>query len=96
MVTLWLLEASSDMVASIELHHPVLFVPLSAVQVGMCPLPLPCDYGGLRERCEKLEQVAKDMYQWCDGIVNRYWTIVPEQLPKFKEQLEELGVEIDD
>lgn len=47
------------------------------------------DYG-------RLAQVAREMWRWIDGIVNHCWTFVPEQPGCFREQLEALGVSVDD
>lgn len=47
-------------------------------------------------RFERLAQVARDMYAWADGIINKTWTIVPERIDGFRERLEELGVSVDD
>ena len=49
-----------------------------------------------QRRHEQLAQVAREMYEWCDGITHRAWTIVPERVDGFREQLEELGVSVDD
>jgi len=46
------------------------------------------------ERYQQLAEVARDMYEWCDGVVNRFYTIVPERVDGFRKQLEELGVEL--
>ncbi len=50
----------------------------------------------VEQRFEQLEQVAKRMYDWCDGVANRYFTIVPETVRDFRKQLEALGVSIDE
>lgn len=50
----------------------------------------------IEQRYEQLEQVAKRMYDWCDGVANRYFTIVPETVRDFRKQLETLGVSVDD
>ena len=49
-----------------------------------------------KKRYQQLEQVARDMWEWIDGVTNRYWTIVPEQQERFREQLKGLGVNVDD
>ena len=48
----------------------------------------------LEQRYQQLEDVAREMYEWCDGVVNRFYTIVPERVDGFRKQLEELGVEV--
>ena len=47
------------------------------------------------ERCQQLEQLAREMYKWCAGVTRRNWTIVPERVDAFREKLEELGVSLD-
>lgn len=48
------------------------------------------------ERCQELEQLARDMYEWCTGVTRRNWTIVPERVDEFREKLEGLGVSLND
>lgn len=33
------------------------------------------DYKALEQRYQKLEQVAKDMYRYMDGVLNKNWRI---------------------
>lgn len=54
------------------------------------------DPDSLPWRYERLEQVAREMYAWCDGIINKEWTIIPERIDGFREKLEALGVSVDD
>lgn len=46
------------------------------------------------QRYQQLAEVAREMYEWCDGVVNRFYTIVPERVDGFRKQFEELGVEL--
>lgn len=48
----------------------------------------------LEQHYHQLAEVARDMYEWCDGVINKCWTIVPERVDGFRKQLEELGVEV--
>lgn len=48
------------------------------------------------QRHQQLEQLAREMYDWADGVVNRCYTVVPERVDGFREQLEALGVSLDD
>lgn len=48
----------------------------------------------LEQRYAQLAEVARNMYDWCDGVINRFYTIVPERVDGFRKQLEELGVEL--
>lgn len=48
----------------------------------------------LEQRYQQLAKVARGMYDWCDGVINRFYTIVPERVDDFRKQLEELGVEL--
>lgn len=47
------------------------------------------------ERCQQLEQLAREMCEWCTGVIRRNWTVVPERVDGFREKLEELGVSLD-
>ena len=49
----------------------------------------------LEQRCQHLEQVAREMYDWADGVVNRCCTVVPERVDGFRARLESLGVDLD-
>lgn len=49
-----------------------------------------------QHRYERLAQVALEMYEWADGITHKTWTIVPERVDGFREELEALGVSVDD
>ena len=53
------------------------------------------DSWDLEERCQQLEQLAREMCEWCAGVIRRNWTIVPERVDGFREKLEELGVSLD-
>lgn len=48
-----------------------------------------------RVRFAALAELAREMYAWADGIIHKTWTIVPERVDGFREQLEELGVSVD-
>lgn len=50
----------------------------------------------LEENYDQLAQVARGMCAWCDGIRNKAWTIVPERVDGFREQLEALGVSVNE
>lgn len=54
------------------------------------------DPDSLPRRHERIAQVAREMHAWCDGIINKAWTIVPERIDGFREKLEALGVSVDD
>lgn len=62
----------------------------------MCSCNRSRDYDALLERYERLEKVAKRMLDWCDGVTNRYFPIVPDTVRDFKKQLELLGVSVYD
>lgn len=48
----------------------------------------------LEQRYQQLAKVAREMFDWCDGVVNRFYTIVPERVDGFRKKLEELVVEV--
>lgn len=51
----------------------------------------------LQERYEHLAQVAREMWQYMDGVLNRNWAYsLPSDTDAFREQLGELGVSVDD
>ena len=50
----------------------------------------------LEKRYQQLEQVAREMLHWIEGVTWHYWTIIPEQPNHFSEQLEALGVSVDE
>lgn len=49
----------------------------------------------LEQRYQQLADMAREMYDWCDGVVNRCYTIVPERVDGFRKHLEALGVSVD-
>lgn len=51
----------------------------------------------LEQRYQQLEQVARDMYRYMDGVLNRNWAYtLPADTDNFRDQLEALGVSLDD
>lgn len=51
----------------------------------------------LEQRYQQLEQVARDMYRCMDGVLNRNWAYtLPADTDNFRDQLEALGVSLDD
>ncbi|WP_288070597.1 hypothetical protein [Adlercreutzia caecimuris] len=60
-----------------------------------CSLWTPRTEPTLEQRCQQLGQVARDMYDWADGVVNRHYTVVPGRVDGFRARLEALGVSVD-
>lgn len=56
----------------------------------------PKEPDAVEQRCQQLEQVAREMYDWADGVVNRCYTVVPGRVDGFRARLEALGVSLDD
>ncbi len=55
------------------------------------------DPDSLQRRYERLEQVAGEMWRYMDGVLNRNWAYsLPSDTDAFREQLEALGVSVDD
>lgn len=55
------------------------------------------DPDSLPRRYERLAQVAGEMWQYMDGVLNRNWAYsLPSDTDAFREQLGELGVSVDD
>lgn len=47
-------------------------------------------------RYERLAQVAREMWRYMDGVLNRNWAYsLPSDTDAFREQLEECGVSVD-
>ena len=54
-------------------------------------------YAEGEQRYQQLEQVARDMYRYMDGVLNRNWAYaLPADTDNFRDQLEALGVSLDD
>lgn len=42
---------------------------------------------------DNVERVARDLYEWIDGVLNKNWCIeLPADLDRYKKRLEALGV----
>lgn len=49
----------------------------------------------LEERWPQLVQLARDMYEWAEGVTSRHYTVVPGRVDSFRARLEALGVSLD-
>lgn len=50
-----------------------------------------------QRRYERLAQVAREMWRYMDGVLNRNWAYsLPSDTDAFREQLEGCGVSVDD
>ena len=55
------------------------------------------EYASSVQRCQQLEQVTRDMYRFIDGVLNQNWACaLPTDTDNFRDQLETLGVGLDD
>lgn len=50
----------------------------------------------LEQRCQQLEQVAREMYRYMDGVLNNNWAFsLPSDTDTFRHMLEDMGVSLD-
>ncbi len=55
------------------------------------------EYASSVQRCQQLEQVARDMYRYMDGVLNQNWACaLPTDTDNFRDRLGALGVSLDD
>ena len=91
------LQGFADRIASLVGMEDMADCPCGLVDIYHAAKSKINELEAAEQRYERLAQVAREMWRYMDGVLNRNWAYsLPSDTDAFREQLGELGVSVDD